>query len=125
MIVKTDFHHRVFMVQFLLSACSTFRSDSASRVALGHFRSDTDEFELYLLSSEYRMSRGQPHGPRLFLGANPNGTGTPDQRKRIVANDHRGAFEFQLYGVVCERSDGAVFIGHAKNHARRVGSVGI
>ena len=69
------------------------------------------------------MRRGKPDRPRLFLGANPDRAGSAHQRKRIVADQLRRAFQLKLDGVVGERPDGVKFVSHAQDYASRVGSI--
>ena len=78
-----------------------------------------------LLGSKDRVVRGQADRPRLFLCPNPDRPGAPNQRKRIIADEHGGAFEMQRDGVVCKRTNGSEFIGHAQHDARSIRSISV
>ncbi len=80
---------------------------------------------MHLLGAKIRMRGGESHCAWLFFGANPDRAGASNQREGIVANDFGGAFQFELNGVVCEWPDGAKFIGHAQDHASRIGTIGV
>src|SRR6185369_10640814 len=91
---------------------------------LDGFRNGCGNRKLQLLLAQHGMRCGQPHGSRLLLGSNPNRPGSTHYGKRVVPDNFRWTLELKLDGVVGKRPDGVEFIGHAKNHASRIGSVG-
>src|SRR5205085_9327724 len=82
------------------------------------------ELNFYLLSPESRVSGLEHNFACLFLCANPNRSGSPNQRERIVANDLGWAFQFEFDGVVGEWTDGTELVGDAQHNAGGVGAVG-
>ena len=57
-------------------------------------------------------------------GANPNSACAANERERIVADDLRGAREFQADCVIDEGLNCTELVGDAEDHARRVGAIG-
>ena len=70
------------------------------------------------------MRPSQLHRAGLFLGANPNRSGAADQRKWIVADQFRRAFELKLNWIIGEWANRTELIRHTQHHARRVRSIG-
>src|ERR1700723_784686 len=69
------------------------------------------------------MSRGQPHGTGLFLGADPDRSGAADHCEWIVADQLGWSLEMEFHGVVGERTNRTEFVGDAQHDARRIGAV--
>src|ERR1700675_4859512 len=96
----------------------TRASDSRLRSKeLDDFWRTGSDFNAQLLRAQLRMCGREPDRSRLFLRANPDSARSADQRKGVVANNLRGAFQVQLDGVVRKWPDGVKFIGYAQNDA--------
>ena len=77
-----------------------FRSSPQIGGLLNRFRSSGNKFNLYLFPAENGMCCGETDNAGLLLGPNPDGTGTADNCKRIVANQFRRTLDLQLESVV-------------------------
>src|SRR5208282_103061 len=82
-----------------------------------------DNRDFRLLFSQSRVGGSDTNLSRFFLGSNPNRTGSSDQRKRIIANDRGGAFQFELDRVVRKRLNRAELVGDAQNQTSAVRAI--
>src|SRR5580704_13162181 len=102
----------------------TLASDSRLRSKeLEDFWRTGSDFNAQLLRAQLRMCRREPHRSRFFLRSNPDSARSADQRKGVVADNLRRAFQVQLDGVVCKWPDGAKFVGYAQNDAGGISAI--
>src|ERR1700722_7832236 len=69
------------------------------------------------------MDGPQSHSSWFFLGSNPDGTGSANQRKGIISDDVGWSVHFQFDCVVRKRLNGAEFIGDAQNYSSAVRTI--
>src|SRR6516164_11160331 len=113
------------IARLVLRHSAYLKPTQLAQTASSFLRSDGGECNVDLLGSKDRMVRRQADRPRLFLRANPDRPGASNQRKRVIADEHGGAFQLQPDGVVCKRTNGSEFIGHAQHDARSIRSISV
>src|SRR5215467_4379888 len=93
------------------------------KVDSSNFCSRFGDLKLQLPRPETRMGCRQADSSRLFLGSNPDRTGTAHERKRIVADYLRRSLDLERNGIVRKGADLVEFVRHSHDHARRIGSI--
>jgi hypothetical protein len=94
--------------------------DCDRRSGSGFLRLRGGEPEGHLLRTEHRVFAPQNHGSGLLFGADPDGSGSSDEGKWVVADDFGRPIEFKNNGVVCEGPNLTVLVIYAKDDPSRI-----
>src|SRR5215471_4931137 len=94
------------------------------KVALRLLGSSLSNAELHSLGPQPGMSCDQMYRSCLLPGTYPDCAGSTNKRKRIVADDLRGAVQLKLDGIIREGPDCTKLVGDAHDNAGRIGAIG-